>query len=101
MIFDIALPIMNSLLQIVRDSHFLLVLTDSCGYIMVTMGDDTINKKAKDLKMEPGQLWRDEIVGSNAIRNSFRSGYIYTNRQLNTIVHFSMDGLVLLHQYTE
>lgn len=66
-LLDIALPIMNSLLQIVRDSHFLLVLTDSCGYIMVTMGDDTINKKAKDLKMEPGQLWRDEIVGSNAI----------------------------------
>lgn len=66
-LLDIALPIMNSLLKIVKDSHFLFVLTDSCGYIMATMGDDTINKKAKDLKMEPGQLWRDEVVGSNAI----------------------------------
>lgn len=66
-LLDIAIPIMNNLLQIVKDSHFLLVLTDSCGYIIETMGDETINKKAKDLKLEPGQLWTDEIVGSNAI----------------------------------
>ena len=66
-LIDIAIPIMNNLLQIVRDSHFLLVLTDSCGYIIETMGDETVNKKAKDLKLEPGQLWTDEIVGSNAI----------------------------------
>lgn len=66
-LMEIAGPIMKNLFQIVIDSHFLLVLTDSCGYILDTIGDRTINEKAENLCFETGMLWSDEEVGSNAI----------------------------------
>lgn len=66
-LIDIVLPIMNNLADIVRASHFLLVLTDSCGYILETIGDGTVSFWAQDLRFERGMLWSDEEVGSNAI----------------------------------
>jgi transcriptional regulator of acetoin/glycerol metabolism len=66
-LMEIAGPIMQNLFSIVMSSHFLLVLTDSCGYILDTIGDNAINKKAENLRFERGMLWSDEEVGSNAI----------------------------------
>ncbi|MCD8349015.1 MAG: sigma-54-dependent Fis family transcriptional regulator [Planctomycetaceae bacterium] len=66
-LLDIARPIMQSVFDIVHQSHFLMVLTDSVGYLIETIGDATIGDRAKDLRFELGTLWNDLEVGSNAI----------------------------------
>ena len=64
---SVALPIMRSVFDIVADSHFLLVLTDSAGYLLETIGDVAIAEAAKDLRFEQGSLWSDLQVGTNAL----------------------------------
>ncbi len=66
-LISIAKPIMQSVHEIVKRSHFLLVLTDSAGYILDTLGDDEVKKMSKGLKFQLGALWSDQEVGSNAI----------------------------------
>lgn len=66
-LIDIAGPIMRNLFDIVSGSHFLLVLTDSCGYILETIGDDAVNRMAQEMHFEVGMLWNDDAVGTNAI----------------------------------
>lgn len=66
-LIDIALPIMHNLFEIVSGSNNILVLTDSCGYILEAIGDEEVNKSAKNLHFEQGMLWNEETVGSNAI----------------------------------
>jgi transcriptional regulator of acetoin/glycerol metabolism len=63
----VSLPLMRSVFDIVESSHFLLVLTDSAGYVLETMGDQAIAATAKDLRFEPGSLWSDLQVGTNAL----------------------------------
>jgi transcriptional regulator of acetoin/glycerol metabolism len=67
LLLETAQPIMQSVFEIVSRSHFLLVLTDSVGYVLKTIGDQTIAYMAKELRFEPGALWSDLDVGSNAI----------------------------------
>lgn len=66
-LLDTALPVMQSVYEIVEQSHFLLVLTDSVGYVLETIGDMDIQKKSNDLQFLNGSLWSDLEVGSNAI----------------------------------
>lgn len=66
-LLEVAIPIMQSVYEIVERSHFLLVLTDSLGYVLETAGDKTILEMTRDLRFEPGALWSDLEVGSNAI----------------------------------
>lgn len=66
-LLDTALPVMQSVYEIVEQSHFLLVLTDSVGYVIETIGDMDIQKKSNDLQFLKGSLWSDLEVGSNAI----------------------------------
>ena len=66
-LLDTALPVMQSVYEIVEQSHFLLVLTDSVGYVLETIGDMDIQKKSNDLQFLKGSLWSDLEVGSNAI----------------------------------
>lgn len=66
-LMDTALPIMHSVYEIVERSHFLLVLTDSVGYVMEAIGDTAVHKMSKDLRFLKGALWNDLEVGSNAI----------------------------------
>lgn len=66
-LLDIALPVMQSVYEIVEQSHFLLVLTDSVGYILETIGDPAVQEMSQDLRFVKGSLWSDLEVGSNAI----------------------------------
>lgn len=66
-LLDTALPVMQSVYEIVEQSHFLLVLTDSVGYVLETIGDMDIQKMSNDLQFLKGSLWSDLEVGSNAI----------------------------------
>ena len=66
-LIDAAMPIMHSVFDIVRRTGFLMVLTDSAGYVLETMGDESIMTKTRDLRFIPGALWDNQSVGTNAI----------------------------------
>lgn len=66
-LLETALPVMQSVYEIVEKSHFLLVLTDSVGYVLETIGDPAVQEMSKDLRFQKGALWSDLEVGSNAI----------------------------------
>ena len=66
-LIDTALPIMQSVFEIVKKSHFLLVLTDSVGYVLKTIGDENVLLRTEDLRFAPGALWNSAQVGTNAI----------------------------------
>lgn len=66
-LLEIALPVMQSVYEIVKQSHFLLVLTDSVGYVLETIGDLAIQQMSKELEFVQGSLWSDLEVGTNAI----------------------------------
>ena len=66
-LLDIALPVMKNVFEVLDKSHYLLVLTDSAGYILETMGDVDINRKSEDLHFRKGCLWNSMEVGTNAI----------------------------------
>jgi len=66
-LIETALPIMQGVFEIVERSHFLLVLTDSVGYILEYIGDETIINRTLDMRFVPGALWSNLSVGTNAI----------------------------------
>ena len=66
-LIDAAMPIMQSVFDIVRRTGFLMVLTDGAGYVLETMGDERIMAKSGDLRFVPGALWDNASVGTNAI----------------------------------
>ena len=53
----IAAPIIQSVYQIIKESHFLLVLTDRDGYVLETIGDDSILKKSENILFHKGAVW--------------------------------------------
>ena len=66
-LIDAAMPIMQSVFDIVRRTGFLMVLTDGAGYVRETMGDERVLAKSGDLRFVPGALWDNASVGTNAI----------------------------------
>ena len=66
-LLEIALPVMQSVYEIVKQSHYLLVLTDSVGYILETIGDLAVQRMSNELHFLKGALWSTLEVGSNAI----------------------------------
>ncbi len=66
-LLEISLPVMQSVYEIVKQSHFLLVLTDSVGYVLETIGDLAVQQMSKELEFVKGSLWSDLEVGTNAI----------------------------------
>lgn len=66
LLIQTAQPIMQSVLDIIRDSHFLLALTDAQGYVLLTMGDDAILARSENILFQRGAVWRNDQVGTNA-----------------------------------
>lgn len=66
LLIQTAQPIMQSVLDIIRNSHFLLALTDDQGYVLLTMGDDTILARSENILFQRGAIWRNDQVGTNA-----------------------------------
>ena len=64
---EIAIPVMRQVFDIIRASGFLIVLTDSAGYLLEMMGDDEIVSRSKDMRFVPGAMWSNLEVGTNAI----------------------------------
>ncbi len=64
---DIATPVMNMLLNFVQKTGFAVILADEEGYILGTVGEEDVMKKAWDGYLEKGANWSEEVGGTNAI----------------------------------
>ena len=69
LLYSTALPIMNSLYNFVRDSGFIITLTDEEGYILKLIGDKDIKEKASSQQnpLVEGSNRSENIVGTNSI----------------------------------
>lgn len=66
-LIETALPIMQSVFEVMKQSHSSLVLTDSVGYILEVIGDEQALHTNNRLNFEKGCLWSNLSVGTNAI----------------------------------
>ena len=71
-LIEIAKPFMKELANLVKNSNFAVVLTDSRGMIMEFAGDQEITDRALKLKFSPGAYWSEEKVGTNAIGTAIK-----------------------------
>lgn len=65
-LLKIALPIMQSVYDIIKESHFLLALTDRDGHVLATLGDKAILERSENILFRSGSIWSNKGVGSNA-----------------------------------
>lgn len=79
-LISIAKPIMKGLYEIVKGSEFAIILTDKDGYVLETIGDNSMLKRMKELNFVKGALWNEEVVGTNAIGTA-----IYLDKPIQTI----------------
>jgi len=66
-LINVAIPLMKKMYQVVKGSGFSVMLTDENGYVLETIGDEDIMKKAVELNFVKGAIWTEEAVGTNAI----------------------------------
>jgi len=66
-LIKVARPIMENLHKFVLGTGFIIILTDSDGYIIESIGDKMTEDEAKRLNFCVGSLWTEEEVGTNAI----------------------------------
>jgi len=72
-----ALPAMASLYEQIRNTRCLVLLTDACGMILHSLGDDDFMEKAQRVALQPGVCWDERTKGTNAIGTA-----LFENRAL-------------------
>lgn len=84
----VAKPIMENIYKIVAGSGFAIILADKDGYIIEVIGDEDIMKRVHELNFLKGELWTEEVVGTNAIGTA-----LYLNKPIQTIgaEHFGVN----------
>ena len=66
-LIETAMPVMKSVYEIINESKFFFVLTDSVGYVLETLGISLTEEMQNELNFRKKALWSDVQVGSNAI----------------------------------
>jgi len=66
-LIKVARPFMQSLYKFVKDSGFIVRLSDNEGCILETLGDKSIVDSSKELNILPGDNCSEQIIGTNAI----------------------------------
>ena len=79
-LMSVAIPLMKRMYQVVKGSGFSVMLTDGNGYVLETIGDEEIMKKAEELNFLKGAIWTEEAVGTNAIGTA-----IHIDQPLQTV----------------
>ncbi|WP_238900469.1 sigma-54-dependent Fis family transcriptional regulator [Clostridium sp. YIM B02500] len=79
-LISVARPVMESIYSMVRGSGFALFLTDKDGYIVDVIGDNDIMKRIEELNFLKGELWSENVVGTNAIGTA-----LYLGKPVQTI----------------
>lgn len=68
-------PLVNKLYSYVRDSKFLVILTDRNGCILSIIGDEEMLQKAHLTYLLPGAYMGEKYVGTNGMGTSIVEGY--------------------------
>ena len=66
-LFSHAAPVMEMLFEHIVNTHSMIVLTDACGTILHSIGDDDFLAKASKIALQPGVNWAEASKGTNAI----------------------------------
>jgi transcriptional regulator of acetoin/glycerol metabolism len=62
-----ARPVMETLYEQIVDTQSMVVLTDSTGVILHSLGDDDFLRRAEKVALKPGVVWSEQSKGTNAI----------------------------------
>ena len=62
-----ARPVMETLREQIAGTDSMVLLTDSAGTVLHTLGDDEFLSKAERVALRPGVLWSEQRRGTNAI----------------------------------
>lgn len=79
-LISVSKPIMEGIYSMVSGSGFAIMLADKDGYIIEVIGDRDIMDRANELNFLKGELWTENIVGTNAIGTA-----LYLNKPIQTI----------------
>lgn len=63
----ISIPVMEFLYQFVKDSGFIIALSDAKGYVLELIGDSEIVNIVRKINFVPASYWDERIIGTNAI----------------------------------
>jgi transcriptional regulator of acetoin/glycerol metabolism len=66
-LFTHALPVMETLYSQIVNTQSMVILTDTSGLILHSMGDDDFLAQASKVALQPGALWSEASRGTNAI----------------------------------
>jgi sigma-54 dependent transcriptional regulator, acetoin dehydrogenase operon transcriptional activator AcoR len=88
-----AAPVMESLYNQIIDTESMVVLTDSSGLILHSIGDDSFLVRAEKVALSPGVAWSEERRGTNAVGTCIVEG-------APTIVHADQHYLSANHFLT-
>ncbi|ANA34840.1 sigma-54-dependent Fis family transcriptional regulator [Ralstonia mannitolilytica] len=66
-LFTHALPVMETLYSQIVNTQSMVILTDTSGLILHSLGDDDFLAKASKVALQPGASWSEESRGTNAI----------------------------------
>ena len=73
-LFTHALPVMETLYSQIVNTQSMVILTDTAGLILHSLGDDDFLAKASKVALQPGALWSEESRGTNAIGTALAEG---------------------------
>lgn len=67
LLYNHALPVMETLYQQIVNTHHMVLLTDAQGVIVHALGDADFLEKANRVALTPGVTWSEASKGTNAI----------------------------------
>lgn len=79
-LISVSRPVIESIYSMVNGSGFALFLVDKDGYIIDIIGDKDIMERVEGLNFLKGELWSENVVGTNAIGTA-----LYLNKPVQTI----------------
>ena len=74
-LIKIANPFVNQLYSFVKDTNFLVILTDGRGCILNIIGNENMISKAYETNLIPGAYMAEEYVGTNGMGTCIHEGY--------------------------
>lgn len=66
-LMEVSYPFLEKIYSFLKGSGFLIMLTDSNGYILQEFGDPEIMAQATELNFIKGACWQEQYVGTNSI----------------------------------
>lgn len=59
--------VLPHILQIFRDLHYIVLISDCDGYVLNAVGDPSFMTRAQKISLAPGACWHENVKGTNAI----------------------------------